>query len=423
MREEVLPKIFRSLDLLAAKSGIFDVSLHADRLVAIARRRTGLDDFGDWHFEEPLRVLTESYDREARLTPFGRLAARWDMVRFLSNLLRLRDEEKRDPSIVSEKIDRPIFVLGLPRSGTTFLHQLLSLDPDNRVPRCWQTIYPYPIDARTGAQDRRAEIVDRQFRNFLRISPELPSLHPLDARAAQECIEITGQVMRSLRFDTTHYIPTYMRWLDDAGHLEAYRFHKRFLQHLQHQVGPGPWMLKTPDHIFAFDALAEVYPDARFIFVHRDPMRVMASVAKLTEILRKPFASFVDRLQIGRQVSERWVIGAGLLIHVAERLKTAPKRIWHLRYDDLVRDPLAQVAEIYRHFEMPLGAQAVANLRHEIAARPDGGYGANSYSFKDFGLSEPELRARFHDYVEHFQVECESRFAPRKSREKVRAAR
>src|SRR5262249_8838494 len=157
-------------------------------------------------------------------------------------------------------------------------------------------------------------VVARQFAAFLRIAPELPSLHPLAADDSQECIEITGQVMRSMRFDTTHYVPTYQRWLDAEGHREAYHFHKRFLQHLQHQNGSGRWVLKSPDHIFALDALLDVYPDARLVFVHRDPLRVLSSVAKLTEILRQPFTREVDRLQIGRQVSERWRQGAKLLI-------------------------------------------------------------------------------------------------------------
>jgi hypothetical protein len=203
------------------------------------------------------------------------------------------------------------FILGLPRSGTTFLHNLLAHDEANRVPRCWQTVYPYPeAGRRVSGDDSRAHDVARKFNSFLAMVPELRSLHPLDAFAAQECIEITGQVLRSLRFDTTHYVPSYAAWLEQVGHLEAYRFHKRFLQDLQHQAGAGCWILKTPDHIFAIGALRAVYPDSRFIFVHRDPMEVLPSVARLTEILRQPFTQSVGRLQIGRQVNESWIIGS-----------------------------------------------------------------------------------------------------------------
>jgi sulfotransferase family protein len=401
-------RLFRGLDRVADRLGLFRRPVPPEKLVDLARRRSGLDDFGGWSFEEPLAVLLRSYYEEANLSTFGRIAVRWDMLRFLSNLLRLRDEEKRDPAVLDERIDRPIFVLGLPRSGTTFLHNLLADDPGNLTPRCWQTVFPYPIWAHeNGSRDRRPELTARQYSQFLMLAPELPSLHPLDAHAAQECIEITGHVFRSLRFDTTHYIPSFQQWLEDAGHLEAYRFHKRFLQHLQHQNGGGQWILKSPDHIFALEALCEVYPDARFVFVHRDPMKVLPSVARLTEILRQPFTRRIDRLQIGRQVSNRWELGSKLLIDAADWLKSSPERIVHVRYRDLVRDPFAIVTDLYRHFGMTLSGQGEHCLKRSIAKRPDGGYGRNSYRFEDYGLNPAAERKHHSAYMAHFRMQPE----------------
>jgi hypothetical protein len=382
--------------------------LRPDDLIKRAQRSTQLDDFGDWPFQEPLAVLLKAYEEEANLSVFGRIAARWDMIRFLSNLLRLRAEEQNDPSILGEQIREPIFILGLPRSGTTFLHNLMALDPANAVARCWQTIYPYPEPRRWHqSADPRARNVARQFSSFLKLAPELPSLHPLEADAAQECIEITGQVIRSLRFDTTHYVPSYERWLDEEGHLEAYRFHQRFLQHLQHQNGGGDWILKSPDHIYALDALLEVYPDARLVFVHRDPMRVLASVARLTEILRAPFTRSIDRLQIGRQVSNRWVDGSKRLIAASERFRSCPERIFHVRYNDLVRDPFSTVSKLYRHFGMNLSHRAEAAFRLSIAQRPTGGYGQNSYRSEDYGMDPASERRRYAPYVEYFRIDPE----------------
>lgn len=209
----------------------------------------------------------------------------------------------------------------------------------------------------------------REFATFLRFVPELQSLHTLDAEEPQECIEITGHVMRSLRFDTTHYIPSYQEWLDDAGHLEDYRFHKRFLQHLQYQNGGGDWVLNSPDHIYALDALLEVYPDARFVFVHRDPVKVMASVAKLTELLRLPFTRHIDRLQIGRQVTDRWVHGAALLIEASERFRLTPERIFHVRYRELTAEPSSVASALYRHFGRTLSGRAEASIRAALAER------------------------------------------------------
>ncbi|HKM68501.1 MAG TPA: sulfotransferase, partial [Stellaceae bacterium] len=210
--------------------------LDADELIARARNRTGLVDFGCWPFEEPLKNLLRACREEADLSLFGRFATRWDAVRFLSNLLRLRDEERREPEILEQRIEQPIFIAGLPRSGTTFLHSLLAQDHTNLVPRVWQLIYPYPLDEPSTRPDPRRRRVARQLRMFGMLAPQFRRMHPIDANSPQECSEITAHVFASLRFDTTYHIPRYRRWLDETGHLDAYRFHKRFLQHLQHQA-------------------------------------------------------------------------------------------------------------------------------------------------------------------------------------------
>lgn len=405
----LLARVLRGIDRTADTLGLFHQPLRPQALIALAQRRTGATDFGDWDFQEPLAVLLKAYEEESRLTAFGRLAVRWDMVRFLSNLLTLRAEEQNDPTILDEQIRQPIFVLGLPRSGTTFLHNLLAQDPANLAPRAWEAIYPYPFTGHAPPKpDPRPRMVARQFAGFLRIAPELPSLHPLEADAAQECIEITGQVMRSLRFDTTHYVPTYEQWLDRAGHREAYRFHKRFLQHLQHQNRDGRWVLKSPDHIFALDALNEVYPDARFVLVHRDPLEVLSSVARLTEILREPFTRRVDRLQIGRQVSNRWAQGARLLIEASAQLRASAERIVQVRYRGLVGDPLATVKTIYSHFGLILSLQAEKQVRRFITRRPKGGYGQNAYHLEDYGLNPEAERRRYRDYMSYFRIGSEA---------------
>lgn len=405
MCPDLLPRLLRGVNRVADAFGVLRRPLRREELIGIAQQRTGLSDFGGWAFEEPLAVLLAAYEEEADLTVFGRIAARWDMLRFLSNLLRLREEEQRDPSILNESIDRPIFIMGLPRSGTTFLHNLLGQDPANLVPRCWETIYPCPARGHArSARDPRPDQVARQFANFLRLAPELPSVHPLDARAAQECTEITGQVMRSLRFDTTHYVPSYERWLENTGHLEAYRFHKRFLQHLQHRKGRGRWILKSPDHIFAFDALRAVYPDAHFVFVHRDPLEVLPSVARLTEILREPFTRRVDRLQIGRQVSGSWAQGATLLVKASKDLRRTPERIMHVHHGDLVADPAGVIGTIYRHFGLALSHRARTGMDRFIIAKPNGGYGQNSYCLEDYGVDPQIERKRYAEYMTHFSM-------------------
>src|SRR5215831_15194131 len=303
----------------------------ADQLIDVARRRTALGEFGETAFLRPLQNFLDACFEEANLSLVGRLATRWDIVRFLSNLLRLRDEELRAPEILDQPVTNPVFISGLPRSGTTFLHSLLAEDPANLVPRVWQTIHPYPLKRGTH-RDLRAKRVARQLRLFGLLAPNFRRMHPIDAASPQECSEITAHVFASLRFDTTYRVPSYRRWLDDTGHFDAYRFHNRFLQHLQHQVGvAGHWVLKCPDHIFALDALRAVYPDAGIVFVHRDPLAVLPSVTRLTEVLRRPFARHVDKLEIGRQDSDRWLSATELMIEAADE-EQFEEPILHIHY-------------------------------------------------------------------------------------------
>ncbi len=406
---QLTANLLRGIDRAADSLGLFGKPLVAEALIDAARRREGTADFGEWNFREPFEVLLQAYEDEAELTAFGRVAVRFDMMRFLCNLLRLRAEEEKHPAILEQAIKQPMFILGLPRSGTTFLHNLLAQDPANRFAWCWQTIYPYPLRGwRSSHRDRRQHIVARQFKSFLRMVPELPSLHPLEANAAQECIEITGQVFRSLRFDTTHYVPSYEQWLEKAGHHEAYRFHKRFLQHLQYQSGPGNWILKSPDHTFALSALAAAYPDARYVFVHRDPLEVLSSVTRLTEILRQPFTRQIDRIQIGQQVSRRWAQGAGLLVQASKALKTTPERAFHIHYRNLIRSPQGTVSSIYEHFGLPLSPIFDQHLRDFIANRPKGGYGQNVYRLTDYGLDVHVERRRYREYIAHFGIGSEA---------------
>ena len=179
-------------------------------------------------------------------------------------------------------------------------------DPANRAPRIWESIYPYPRHraAGFGAGRRKAQL---QLRIFTRLSPGIRSLHPIEADAPQECIEFTSHVFRSPRFDDVYRAPSYRAWLDASGYDEGYRFHARFLRHLQ---GPGEaprrWILKSPEHVFSIDALSRAFPDAMLVLVHRDPGHVLASAARLTELLRAPFTTAIDRREIGRKVADYW---------------------------------------------------------------------------------------------------------------------
>ena len=347
-----------------------------------------------------LAALLDAWRQEAGLSPFGVLAARWDVERYVTNLERMAAAEARDPAILAEPVAAPLVVTGMPRSGTTFLHAILARDPASAVPRSWQTIAPYPAH---GAARARRDVA-WQLRFFRLLAPGIAGLHMLGADAPQECTEITGHVFRSLRFDTTHRVPSYRAWLARDGHGEAYRFHRRFLQHLAHrQGGVGRFVLKSPDHVFALDALDTVYPDARVVFVHRDPARVLPSVARLTEVLRAPFARRVDPLEVGRQVLGDWVRGAGLMVAASRTPRVGPPAL-HLSYREVVTRPLETAAKIYRHFGMELDTLAAARMELAVARRPDGGYARHRYELARYGFDTGMLRDAFRAYREHFDI-------------------
>ena len=397
----------RLSDNIASFLGLLDRPLDPDRLIRLARRDTDLHDFGDTSFLGPLCRLLNACSTEATLSIVGRSATNWDVVRFLSNLLVLQDAATRTPSINNEVIRQPLFITGLPRSGTTFLHRLMLTDPDNRAPLVWETIYPSPA---TGSREQRIAKVARQLRMFDWLAPAFRALHPLEATSPQECSEITAHVFRSLRFDTTHHIPSYRNWLDAdvLRHLPAYRFHKRFLQYLQHQDGVARrWVVKCPEHLFALQAIRAVYPDARIVFVHRDPVKVLLSQSRLTEVLRRPFTRHLDPLTLGPLESRRWFDGTQRMIAANDEAGFA-EPICHVHHIDLISDPVSTVGAVYQHFGLPPSAAVTAGIERYVAARPKGGYGEHHYTFEEHGLDEQRERAKFRPYMVHFGIAAET---------------
>jgi hypothetical protein len=370
----------------------------AERLIDKALKRAGRAKFSDLSFVRPLNILLKAYTEEADLSFFGRYATRFDLERCLSNLLRLDMAEEENPGIVAQPIQRPVFITGMPRSASSFLHKLMSLDPDNVVPRCWQLMHPYPARPYIASLDLRRTRARLELQLFHRMAPGLKELHHLSADAPQECTDITAQVFQSIRFENTHRVPSYQAWIDRHGHHQAFRFHRRFLQHLDAQVPGRRWILKSPDHVFALDAIRAVYPDAIIVFLHRDPLSVASSCAKLAERLRRPFTNHLDPIEIGLQVSARLVQAADHMVDAAGR---AP-HILHLQYREVVADPMAAIRKLYRHCDFDLGDIARQRMGAFVDQRRP--LSARRYDFAEFGLEQGALRDRFARYVRHFAV-------------------
>ena len=393
--------------LSGALLGDDGTELAHEPLTAAAAKATRLDakTLGDPRLIEALAALTSSLREEASLSPFGRLAACSDLKRMLSTLLIFADAEREDSTIQTRPLAPPIFIAGLPSSGTTFLHGLLAEDPSNRAPRIWESIYPYPKHraAGFGAGRRKAQL---QLTIFNRLSPGIESLHPIEADAPQECIELTSHVFRSPRFDDVYRAPSYRAWLGKSGYDEGYRFLARFLRHL-HRLGGPPrrWILKSPEHVFSTDALARVFPDAMLVLVHRDPGHVLASAARLTELMRTPFTTTLDRREIGRKVADYWQDGMRRMVKLADDPSFPLRsRLAHVQYRALIADPVGTVARIYDAFGLELSRAARSAMATKVARAPNGGYGANPYRPEEFGIDPQRERERATIYAERFGV-------------------
>jgi len=372
-------------------------------MLAAALKRAGRADFGDRSFIQPLERLIASCNTESDLNPLGRQAVKFEIRRSLHNLLEFERRERESPALLTRTIERPIFITGMPRSGSTFLHRLLVRDPAVAAPLSWRLVHPHPSAAgRLGESLNRAR-VQAQFYLMRVLAPELNTLHEVAAGEPEECTDITAQVFQSLRYDSVYRVPSYQSWLLRHGHAEAYRFHKRFLQHLDAQAPGRRWILKSPDHVFALEDIQVVYPDAQWVFIHRDPVAVLASVARLTEVLRRPFSHRVDLAEIGQQVSASWLDGAARMM----RMAAGSDSILHLHYREIVSQPQTVADRLFRHCGHAAGSEAAQRMRRWLGNRSNRSHRQRHYNLESFGLDPGTLRSQFKPYTDAFAIELE----------------
>ena len=371
-------------------------------LMRAAQARAGLTSFGDWGFHEPLERLMSAYEHEADLTMLGRVTVRELIVSLLENLLYLEEERERWPHIETEQVASPVFVVGLPRTGTTLLHGLIAQDPENRVPRTWEVMFP------AGYSDDDDEIrkAHERARSRLdwanRLVPEFKRIHPIAPELPQECIAITAQVFLSIQFHTTHNVPSYQNWLEREPQDVAYTFHHALLQHLQAKRPPRRWVLKAPGHLFALDALLRRYPDARIVHTHRDPLQVMASMASHATALRRAFSNTADPRDIAHDWVGRWANALGDFLSVRDRSRS--EQFLDVHYDDIELKPLETVRRIYEFLGWPLSDAANHSMETFLAANPKDKHGVHRYSLAQYGLDRATELERFAPYCERFGI-------------------
>lgn len=385
------------------KTGVARTSLNEASLLAAARRESSLHDFVDESFRGPLRELLSSLEEEAQLHPLGRLLLRQSLVRALVNRLRLEDLCKRHPEIGELPVREPVFVLGLQRTGTTLLHRLLTCEPALRPLLSWEALNPAPFPGVVpdGGRDPRMRLAEIAERGLRYLAPEFFAIHPVEAHAPEEDVLLLDLSFMSPTADATLSVPRYSAWLRDTDQRPSYRMFRRAIQLLLWQR-PGRWLGKTPHHLENLDALLDVFPDAKIIQTHRDPVRVVASYASMMAHGRAVFSDRVDAHEVGAQLAGRAVRAVTRAMQVRER--ASGKSFCDVAYPDLLADPLKEIRRIYDFLGLPLAPATEASMQRWLAANPQNKRGVHRYRLEDFGLDRAQLERSFEPYRQRFGV-------------------
>ncbi|MFL1596956.1 sulfotransferase family protein [Gordonia amicalis] len=366
-------------------------------LHASATRATGLEDFGDTDYLEPLGILLDSYRSEAGLTELGSKMFRFFLKGALVARLLSEASWKTNPEHADVEITRPIFVTGLPRTGTTALHRLLAADPDHQGLEMWLAEFPQPRPPRdTWADNPVYQQIQAGFEQHHVENPEFMGLHYMDAGEVEECWQLLRQSVTSISYESLAHIPTYSRWLAEQDWTPAYRRHRRNLQLIGLNDPGKRWVLKNPSHLFALDALMAAYPDALVIQTHRAPSTIIASMCSLAEHATPGWSTTFIGDQVGRDQLELW--SRGLREFSRARAKYDPAQFLDIDFADLRSDPMGTVERVYAALDTPMsdaarGAVTALDEESKAGARKP----QHRYQLADYGLDEAMVEAAFGD--------------------------
>lgn len=385
----------------------FDRERLIEEAIALAG---GEDDFGEPSWQEGLDLLLDSFGHEARLHELGVEIAAGDVTGYLATRLGINAWRRDHPEIAGGRIDRPIIIVGQPRTGTTILYDLLAQDPGLRAPLSWEVDRPLPPpETATFDTDPRIAEVQANLDMADALIPGFTSFHPMGALLGQECVRITGGDFRSMIFNTQYRVPTYNRWLlHDADLAPAYRWHRRFLQHLQSAHPARQWLLKSPAHLWHLDALAGEYPNAVIVQTHRDPLQVISSVSALVAHLRRMASDDISITEVADGYAADIFVGLDRGIEARRRGTLPAAQMVDVQFSQFIADPFATIEQLYAALGRELTAETETRMRGFLTEHPgDGGGGGSRYRFADTGLDAVALRERATEYQQHFGVESE----------------
>lgn len=384
------------------------VDLDADAIVRDARERAGLEDFGDESlFREAMEKLLWALEHEADLNATGRAMMRQRIEDILVNRLRVQDHIKRYPEILEEEIVEPLVIVGLPRTGTTMLHRTIAADPRVFAPLWYEVRNPAPFPGWDyKSKDPRVIEAEQQVQAMLEGSPDLAAIHPMDAEGPDEEIMLLEHSFFSTVPESYANIPSYTRWQEQQDQTCAYEYLKLLLQFLQWQKKRSGqkqgsrWALKAPHHLHFMDLLFKVFPDARVVQTHRDPLQTMPSYASMIHAIWQLGSDNVDPHEAGRQWSRLFANGMHHTIHVREQ--GWDHRFLDLWFRDTVLQPLKEIEKVYGFIGLDLTPEAKAAMEawqehNKRDQRPP-----HEYTLEEFGYTEEGLKEQFAEYREKY---------------------
>jgi hypothetical protein len=372
-------------------------------LCETAIHRSGLDDFGPGNaWREGLQVLASALEGEAQLTPVGRFFARGQLLAALENRLRVEAEIATDPALLERPIVAPLIVLGLPRTGSTFLQKLLALDHNNRSLWHWEAAAPSPAprsdfdpdDARVSSARRAIKLIDY-------LAPDARRLHPVDAADPTECVTLFTNTFASLELACINSVPSYLDWCLSTDMVPHYAYYRRQLQLLQRHNSRDRWALKSPSHLFWVDQVVDTFPNARLVQLHRDPADVLASYFDLVAVLFGIGSDHVAPRRIGPLWTTVW---ADALARADAVRRRRGLEVADVHYHDLVRDPVREVHGIYERFGLPFATDFDRRLREYVARDRYSSGRRQGSSLEAYGVSATDVRNAYADYCLAYDV-------------------
>ena len=378
------------------------MKINANEILDQAKSETGLIDLGEPLFFEGLNKLIDSINNEANLNEIGIQAQPIRIQGLLTNRLRFEEDLKKFPEILDQEIIAPIVIVGLPRTGSTMTHRLLASDPNHTAMLWWEGRYPALLPGeKRGDIETRMELGKAEVDAVVAASPEALDIHPWDYKGADEEILLLEHNFLSTVPESFMALPSYSEWIEEQDHTLAYEDLKKFIQYLQWQ-NPGRekkrWVLKSPHHLGFIDKMISVFPDAKIIQTHRDPIKTVPSFCSMCANLFEPLTTNFDKVFIGKHWSNKLTRALNHCMNISEQ---HPDNFLDLEFLNMIKDPIDEMKKIYEFIGEPFGEKTEVAMeawreenKHEM--------GAHKYSLEEYDLTESQINDNFAKYQQKY---------------------